>query len=270
MGSYPASVCENDIKNNREYLVDSIGSEAVYKRVDQKLKNLEIDPFFYREQVLIFNVRAYYLLHDMQLRNFYVYGAMTEPPKPPTDQMLQFFSMITQNYDNTLKKVFRNKYMNFDLNLDLDNDQNNYQENGKKAWLYFLAPLKIVCMLKNHLELSHENSICKYCGRSVEHTEFEKKWLHHFIKKYPELASHARLMIQSNALYYEDPMQSNAVVYLKSLKELSIRQVLVLGLDQDSLPLSLKQQMTRGPEPRSLNAKEERVVEQLKELVKEI
>ena len=253
------TVGEIQIWRNWKYLVNVVGSEALYKRVDQKLKNLEIDQFFYREQVIIFHARLYHLLIDLQLQDIYGWAL--------NDKMLQLFTMITQNYDDTLLKINRNRSMNFDLTLDLENNQINHREIGRKTWINFVAPLSIVCTLKNHLEHTNDNSKCKVCRKRVE-KEKEKQWLNHFIKKYPELASNAGLMIHANAFYYEDPKVPK--VYLKSLKELSIRQVLVLGLEQDSLPLSLKQHMMRGPEPRSLNAKEERVVEQLQELVKKI
>ena len=176
---------------------------------------------------------------------------------------------ITQNFQNTLEKIFRNKYNKFDLTQDLETDQENYQEIGLKAWIKFWAPLKAVCLL-THLDFSNDNLICKHCIKTEEKQE-RLQLLKKLLTKYPQVAFNARLMIQSRAYLDEDSIgSSKGISHIQSLKMLSIRRVLEFGLDQKSLPLSLKEQMRRGPEPRSLTAKEDRMMDQLQQLVKEI
>ena len=182
------AIGEIKIWRNWKYLVHVVGSEAVYKRVDQKLKNVEIDPFFYREQVTIFHARLYYLLIDLQLQDIYGWAV--------TDKMLQLFSLITQNYDNTLVKIIMKKNNNFDLTLYLENDQINHREIGRQIWIKFVKPLSFICKLKTHMELTNENSICRVCRIRVE-KEKEKQLLNHSIKKYPELAFNPRSRSQT-------------------------------------------------------------------------
>ena len=258
----PSVFGKEEIKKDKEKQVRDIGSEEGYRRVDQKLKNLEVDPFFYREQIIIFNSRCWYLLKDLELENR-GFG-------PRNGLNLSF--MITQDYENTVATIFRNIYKSFDLTVGLIKSQENYEHIrtlGTKAWLKFSAPLSSVCLL-SHLQLDdqtdHSNEFCNHCLRSVGKQK-SLQLLKHFLTKYPELAANMELLIQSDAFLYENSEKQPVKNHLKSLSELSIRRVLELGLDQDSLPLTLRQRMRRGPEPRRLTAKEERMVEQLQELV---
>ena len=37
--------------------VEEVGLEVLYKRLDKKMANLEVDPFFYRKQLKLFRMR---------------------------------------------------------------------------------------------------------------------------------------------------------------------------------------------------------------------
>ena len=44
--------------------VENVGSEEIYRRVNNKLAQLEVDPWFYWEQLSIYRWREYYLKND--------------------------------------------------------------------------------------------------------------------------------------------------------------------------------------------------------------
>ena len=70
--------------------------------------------------------------------------------------------------------------------------------------------------------------------------------------KLTELALRSRFDGTKNSSYNIAPA---------SLKERCIRRVLELGLSQDCLPLTLREEMGGGPEPRKLRAEGQRMLE---------
>lgn len=215
---------------SRQTQVDYLGSEAVYKRVNGKLANLEVDPFFYWEQIKLYNWRFEYIIGKVLNTNVY---------RPSGE--IGF--VITQSFDQYLKNGTVPEEVSLESRLTL----------AKQAWVMFRGPFTVTSMLLA-LEMDPTNTI-------------HINMLKNILAAFPHISSNVKLAIQSNPERYDFAKRSHQA---RSLGDSCMRRVLELELVQDGLPLTLQEGLERGPGSGKLQQMEERMMERLETMLQEV
>ena len=199
--------------------VNTVSRKAVYDRLDEKLSRLEIDPFFYWEQVGIYVWRRNYLM-----KNWF---------NPENYDHLDLYHsdmnfIITQKFGRVL-----------DLGQSFDPTSAREQSewwSDQRAWeatAKFLTPKLIYRWLSSphpaklvHLPQTGrlEARLCDCFCCEVHISRLRER-----LKQQPEAAVLGELLIRTF-----HPNNEGAI----SLKQRAIRRVLELGLPQDTLPIT--------------------------------
>ena len=191
--------------------IDCVGSKQIYTRVSEKLANLEVDPFFYCQQLDLYNWRHEYIT---KITNCYI-GKMYEEEKEV---------LVTEQFD----KIFEDSF-DKSIGLELEDiDQQKCMETASK----FYAPSEILHWINEYQDHCSHEDVCIVC------TKIEAK-LRQLIQWMPEAFGLAKLALHGLNLKTGAPL---------TLKETTMRKVLELGLPQDCVPATLKKSMERGPE----------------------
>ena len=197
-----------------------VGSEALYKRLDQKIADLEVEPFFYKKQLRLFQMRCKILRQNAK------------------NNMFEITFLCSQRFDQVLNELeFHQPGQEItEISIAL----------GKKASAKFAFPT----ILSNTIFKLQD---CKRSGNCEDcRTNFQTIW--QVLTDVPEAGPLAELAIGSSLVV--------------SLKTVCVARVLELGLEQDSLPLTVQQSVRRGPEPGVLEARGQRAVDMLHRLIK--
>ena len=207
----------------RRKQVEEVGSEALYKRLDKKLALLEVDPFFYRKQMKMFELR-YKVLQENTRYN-----------------QLEISFLVTQRFDQVLHELEHHQPSQEIHEISLNT--------GKEAEYKFSAPQKAKDLLVNlHHEENKTVCKCKDCKVSIQ-----AAW--EVIRDTPEAGPLTELAIR--------------VCRVQSLQDVCLARVVELGLQQDDLPLTLRDSLRRGP-GLATDGKGERAVEVLQKVVKDL
>lgn len=198
-----------------------VGSEAIYKRIDIKMTNLKIDPFFYIQQLKLYSLRKLILetiFHDQN------------------EDLLGF--LATQGFDQFLQNVE-------DDNTSLDVW---FQYTGVVSWAEitristkartkFQIPNSALLLLLNPCHTHPDQPAARKCtckqGNHCVCNEAQLSELKAFLAPYPEAAELTRLAILS--------------LGAPSLGEMCMKRVVELGLPQDGLPGTLREMLETGP-----------------------
>ena len=229
-------------------------SEAIFKRVDRKLAKLEVDKFFYQEQQQLYCFRRNFLDATRYYGSSY-YRKESE-------------FLVTQMFDEYLEVMEQ-----FEVAYDPP-------ENTPPGHVVYLVPTRsrtspyavmdpdlckesaakfyVPALTVHYLDQLHRDNedgacMCYNCQLILfNKVKPRLRWI-------PEAAELAEFLI--HVIYCVSP---------PSLKELCLKRVLELELEQESLPETLRETMRRGPEPRELSAKGEVMVRRLKKMVKQL
>ena len=193
-----------------------VGTEALYKRLDKKLANLEVDTFFYRKQLGLFHLRTRILRQNTIYDEFEI----------------SFLS--SQRFDRILHELEHHEPLQEIAETSL--------ELGKKALAKFAGPRVLSSTL---LKLQHNTMPC-----NCEDCQTNYKTIWQVLKDVPEAGPLAELAIRSSLV--------------GSLKNICLARVEELGLEQDSLPFTVR----GGLESGELEAKGERALEILRRFIK--
>ena len=193
----------------RQQQVTLVGSETLYNRLDKKLKDLEIDPFFYNKQCKLI-YRRYFFLKEVK-----VYG---------NGDKLTFLS--TQCFDKASQKIGLEELPEINLSL------------GLEAATKFMIPemLSGFCslLIESDLHTDKDDGLCE-CWRCKQYFGIFTNYIRDMdIRSYPESIAYTDLAIRSGSI--------------RSLKTVCMAKVVELGLAQDCLPLSVQENIKNGPE----------------------
>ena len=247
---------EKNVQLKKQEQAEHVGSEAIYRRVNSKLANLEVDLFFYHEQLRLYGWRNVYLKNAGYIDNSMY------------DQKMQ--CLITQMFDDVLETdcsslrlvedssdspqppsyFWASSYMFLpgilDPSVTTQADVKFFLPSEVSRWLSRLHPEPCQCQW------------CGYCSRKL------KEMLDYM----PTVGPLAEL-----ALGYWD-LQAGESLGLTagpiSLTELGIKKVLEYELPQDCLPLTLRLRMKTGPEPRALSGRGQELVRRLRREIMEV
>ena len=217
-----------------------VGSKALYERLNEKMKNLEVDPFNFCSQIKLYNWRHNFLTkHNKHYKKTRAYEA-------------KLAILITQSFDHVLEE--------WKLPDDPVKGMKCAILDEKRLLEKFYVPATTERWLKNlHYNQKEEqqaNCDCNGCGVILSKVRYLLAWA-------PAAAPLLELSIQNNPNYAADPA---------SLKDTAMRKVLELELDQEkeSLPSSLQEEMMTGPEPRRLRPRGRRLLARWQEVIKEM
>ena len=210
----------------RQEQIKFLGSEAMYIKVDSKLKKLEVDPFFYVEQLRLFGWRHDFIFDDTRFNH----KEICQP------NLLAF--IVTQSFDQFVKMTESEL-----VAINQGVPQEAMTKFGVPIWCF-----KKLKQLRNHEELAW--CTCPECLES-------RRSLRIAFTTNPETIALTELEIRNIDDFQSAP---------KSLKEICMRKVLEFELDEDTLPLTVKVQLKTGPFPKMLKEKPKRMLEQLHNL----
>ena len=214
------------------------GSRDVYRRVDNKLASIEVDPFFYREQKQLFQWRFNFLV------NHYLYENMRK-------HLEKIGILITKKFDQVLENWSLGKQI-YNINLseaELQAGKNSFNE----ATIIFSFPFAVMIFFKMPEKHDSNGCNCVQCTARLA--------LLNEIMKTCAGVSLVELVIRGDPRHHLSPV---------SLKEQGMKKVLELGLEEGCLPLTVKEGMRRGPEHKRLNFTGERMLALLQRDIKDI
>ena len=180
-----------------------VGSKEIYKRVNNKLANLEVDHFFYREQLKLYEWR-----HDFLRRNNSPIYSLIGP-----EYGRQLAIVITQNFDQVLSDWGPGEFSNiFD------------EENNRKALDNFYAPLIVIYWLNNmhDQEAAAEPCQCLQCEENVSKLKPVLHWA-------PRVVPIVELAMRSYS------RQSGCVIRLHSGRRIFLRMLFFCWLIRDCM-----------------------------------
>ena len=206
--------------------VDLMGSEEVYRRVDQKLANLEIDPFFYHYQLKLIHFRErHFKLTKLHLR--------TKLDSSYDFDLLSFLS--TQKFSQIVKA---DKSIHLKMKTSV----------AREASAKFAAPIYILNALNGlHYVYYNRPCECHQCNACL-------RYVSKLLLNYPEAMDLVKQAFQSSPRSFQTPA---------TLQEQGMVRVLELGLPVDCLPQTLRQRMKEGPEWKEIRPCFQRLVEEL-------
>ena len=208
---------EKNVQLKKQEQAEYVGSEAIYRRVNSKLANLEVDFYFYHEQLRLYGWRTVYLKKAGYINKFYHEEKMEH--------------LITQMFDDVLET---------DCNsLGLVEDSTDSTQPPSYFWAsphvfmdpsvtiksfakFFLPSAVSRCFSRLHPEPCQ----CQGCE---DNTRKVRKFLNYMPTVFP---------LAERALGYQDA--GGLAGAPLSLTELGIRKVLECDLAQDCLPLTLR------------------------------
>ena len=218
--------------------VKSIGSIAIYQRVNRNLKSLSVDPFFFQEQVKLFIWRYH------TLRKNVVHDGKEELAFLATQRFHQVMNPLDiagPSASSTTRTPFQSQEMNLKI--------------GQEAVVKFSVPVFIHDFLASlHPDKLSGQCECPHCKKHLSR-------LRHALRHFPASVPLAELLIRRSG---------RNKLWPESLQEQGMRRVLELGLPQDCLPVSLKKTLEKGPEARRLQGSSERMMERLRYELKEL
>ena len=196
-----------EVARNKQ--VVKVGTEHLYERLNQKFLNLDIDPFFYNQQIYMHRVRREF--HKTYLKPNIHYRDMEE-----------FTLLSTQCFDQVLRIIESNPE-------DIPSPFGISIERKSEANIKFLVPSNMFYYTNC---LIHSNS---YCNPEKALEKLKK-----LITMYPEAVPLTVQLVQNKTFH---------TFKMRSLKEICMVAVLKLGLPLDTLPQSLQRDLDGSPEP---------------------
>ena len=188
------------VEEVRERQVKRAGSEALYRRLNERFDNLEIEPLFMFRQMLLFKLRREILTDLLTYRIHY-----------NSDAELTLLS--TQKFDQVLQEIESSGQIRmspFEIG----------KERKREAHMKFFASNQIVSLLRRlHPDTFEGTCLCDQCNVKLKHLKLA-------IRRYPEAVKLAEQNHLDIVFTFYCP---------RSLKEMCMRQVLQEGLEQDCL-----------------------------------
>ena len=212
-------------KELRQQQVTLVGSQTLYKRLDRKLADLEVDPFFYIKQCKLFVWRCQFL----QEKTNYRIG--------------EIFFLSARCFDQVLKKLDTTR-------IYLEERPELNKSIGWEAASKFLTPdSDKTLMFQLHIDKDDGQCECGMCKNIFELFKLR-------FKQQLESVAFIDLAIQSCSI--------------RSLKTVCIPRMVELGLAQDCLPQSVRENIKNGPELAHVDRRTQRymdIVERVRNLV---
>ena len=219
------STCE--IEDKRKEQEELLGSKALFRRLDHNLKILKIDPLFFYQQVSLYMWRKHFWKRFLKDNSAF-----------ETEMILGF--LATQI---SLANPVAQSWLEMVANLKFSPDQLRL---GWEAGGRFLATALCVSRLTNlhrpPLNQIQSNCQCQSvycrCNECMDNLHQAKRMIT-LPGSHPSSASLTVLAIWSIPF-----------LAMPSLKEISMRRVLELELDQSTLPQTVRRSMREGPQPK--------------------
>ena len=190
----------------RRKQVEEVGSEALYKRLDKKLALLEVDPFFYRKQMKLYELR-YKVLQENSRYN-----------------LIEKSFLITQRFYQVLHELEHHQ-----PSQEIDEISLNA---GKEAYYKFSVPLNAKNLLLHFTMLrTRYPASARIASQLTCKSIIKAAW--ELIRETPGAGPLTELAIR--------------VCRVQSLQDVCMARVVELGLEQEGLPLTLRDNLRRGP-----------------------
>ena len=233
----------------RKEEVKLLGSNAVYTRVEQMMGVLQVDPLFYKHQLLLFNwrYRTYLKEHPNSgtLYNQPISSIITNSTRMNDEHLA---GLITTDFYKAIQTAESN----------MTTSVGSYK--CREAAIKFLVPERWIKFL--FFVLTKADCICvERCDPLAN------------CKKIDTMKRHLAIELRNLLILYPEsvPLIELAICSFcppASLQEVCMRRVVELGLNQDWLPSGLKDIILRGPQLGQMGNKKIKMLECLAKSVK--